>query len=191
MSLTRSTLAVLICLGSVGVAGCMRPLYAPDATLVNNRHPGRVAAALRAIDIPPMSTRMGQVLRNELIFSFHGDGGQSVNPRYRLVLTLKGDSEGVTVVQYRGAPQSRVMTLRAAYQLKDTATGDILHDGHSFAQSSWNWSAQRFANERALREAETRAAKAIAADLRTRIAAYFADHEPLQNRQQTVHTKGL
>ncbi len=129
---------------------------------------------LRTIYIPPLKTRAGQVLRNELLFAFAADSLPGPLHVYELAISLNRSSSELIVVQHRGAPQSQALQMRVAYRLTETKSGVVVHKGNSFAQASWNWSGQRFANERAERDAETRAAKVIAEDLRTRIAAQFA-----------------
>jgi LPS-assembly lipoprotein len=64
----------------------------------------------------------------------------------------------------------------AIYTLTDMATGKPVAKGQTFARVSYNipGQQQRFAGERGLRDAEDRAAKEIAENIRNRLASYFA-----------------
>ncbi len=66
------------------------------------------------------------------------------------------------------------MTMNTTFVLSDIATRKTLMTGKSFATASYDFSNQRFANLRAKRDAEERAAKAVAQDIQARIAGYFA-----------------
>ncbi len=64
----------------------------------------------------------------------------------------------------------------ATYTLTDVATGKKVVSGTTFSRVSYNipGQQQRFAGDRGLRDAENRAAKVIAENIRTRLASYFA-----------------
>jgi LPS-assembly lipoprotein len=172
-SATRPAAALLapLLVVSLALGGCVvRPLYA-DA-------PGSgtpVAAELAKIAIQPARNRVEQVLRNELVFAFTG-GGEAPDAQYSLRIFLTRTEASVAVERLSEVPASYIVSLSASFVLADSTTGRTLLTGNSAADASYDFSSQRFANVRALEDAESRAAKTIASDLRIRLAAYFATH---------------
>lgn len=154
--------AVLICLL---VAGCFRPMYAegPDG--------GSVVAALSDIYIPPLNSRVGQKVRNELLFAFAA--AETPGAAYRLELTVSRSLTSMLVQPNRDS-DLRALHMNARFQLADAQTGKILFSGSSVARASYEHDAQMFANERALINAEDRAARTVSDDIRTRLSAWFA-----------------
>ena len=65
--------------------------------------------------------------------------------------------------------------INATYSLIEIATAKVVVTGQTFARVSYDipGQAQRFARLRGLRDAETRAAKVIAENVRSRFASYF------------------
>jgi LPS-assembly lipoprotein len=65
--------------------------------------------------------------------------------------------------------------LNATYTLIDIATGKAVVTSTTFSRVSYNipGQEQRFASARGLRDAEDRAAKVIAENIRSRLASYF------------------
>ena len=65
--------------------------------------------------------------------------------------------------------------INATYTLTEIATGKIVVTGQTFARVSYDipGQQQRFARARGLRDAENRAAKVIAENIKSRLASYF------------------
>src|SRR4029077_12156232 len=65
--------------------------------------------------------------------------------------------------------------LNASYSLTEIATAKVVVTGQTFSRVSYDIpaQAQRFARLRGLRDAETRAAKVIADNIRSPVASYF------------------
>lgn len=63
------------------------------------------------------------------------------------------------------------VTVTAVYELKDIATGASIKRGTSRGTASYDRSNQQFANERARLDAQDRAARIIADDIRLRLAS--------------------
>jgi LPS-assembly lipoprotein len=63
----------------------------------------------------------------------------------------------------------------ATYSLIELATGKVVLTGQTFARVSYDipGQQQRFARARGLRDAENRAAKVIAEQIRSRLASFF------------------
>ena len=154
---------------SLALGGCnVRPLY--GTTLGAG---GQTYEKLAAIQIDPAKDRVAQVLRNELIFMFQR-GGAAAPTRYRLRFILNQSKSAMAVEELADVPAAYVVAMTASFQLIDTQTDQTLFTGNSFANASYDFSTQRFANLRAARDAEDRAAKVIADDIRTRVASYLA-----------------
>lgn len=163
----RAALALLA--AGLALAGCsdVRPLY---GSLDGN---SPVAARMASVDVQLADSRVSQRIRNELLFAFYG-GGEPAQPAYRLNLRINEASVPVGVERLTDVPSAYLLQLSASYQLVEIATGKTVMTGSSFSNASYDFSQQRFANVRAQRDAENRVANAIAADIRTKIAAHFA-----------------
>jgi len=135
------------------------------------------AEALARVDIAGVPGRVGQQVRNELAFGFYGGAGDvQGKPVHRLELTVTSTDNAVGVERYRNLPSAYVEQITATYALIDIASGATLTSGTSFAQASYDYSPQRFADVRAKRDAENRVASEVAADIRTKLAVWFAAH---------------
>ncbi|MBA5778920.1 hypothetical protein H2509_17470 [Stappia sp. F7233] len=173
----------LLALAGAGLllGGCqVRPLYGTWGATYSD---APVQGELAAIDIALIDTvddsdleRVGQLLRNELLFGFRR-GGEGDAPRYRLRVILDRKRSEVGVERLSDVPASYTLTMNASFVLSDYATDKTLLTGRSFASASYDFSSQRFANLRAERDAEDRAAKVIAGDVQTRIAGFLAEQQ--------------
>ncbi len=165
----RLALGAVLALAVAGLAGCSeapRPLY------------GRATAtvpAMRSIDVAAVQGRVGQQVRNELVFGLHGGAGDPEGkPVYRLELTVTSIDNAVGVERYRNLPAAYVERITATYALIDIASGTTVTSGTSFGQAAYDYSPQRYANVRAKRDAENRVATTVAGDIRTKLAVFFA-----------------
>ncbi|MCB1475338.1 MAG: hypothetical protein H6883_04875 [Rhodobiaceae bacterium] len=148
-------------------AACnMRPLYGS----VDGSAGSSVSADLAAIKLTAPEDRVEQVLQNQL--GFRLNGGQPVGDRYTLDLRTETKTSSVLVRTIGGKPQARFVNVSTSYQLKQGDT--VLDSGTLSRQASFDWSQQRFANDRAQIDAEDRAATALADDLYALLAGHFA-----------------
>lgn len=176
---TRRALLVLT-LGAALVAGAcqVRPLY---GSLGGPAGTSPVAEEFAAIDIDTVEAttstenleRVGQVLRNELIFGFRR-GREAAAPRYRLKIIIDRPLNEVGVERLADVPSAYSVTVNASYVLSEIGTGRTVTTGRAFGSASFDFSSQRFANLRAERDAEDRAAKVVAGNIQTRLAGFFA-----------------
>lgn len=152
-------------LALLALAGCFRPMYGS----VDGRP--AVTDELGRIAIAPLEGRVGQRVRNELLYAFSaGEGGEAP---YRLAVSLRETSEDM-MLRRSGEAVTTIFELRANFTLIEAASGRVLHGGTASARAPYDRSAQIFANERARLDAENRAARTVADQVKTRIAAYFA-----------------
>lgn len=156
------------------VAGCgdsgFRPLYA-SSTLVGGPD---VSAKLARLEVAPIPGRVGQRLRNELIFQATGTGNEAQQPDYRLEIVLK-ESISATLVQIDGNSSGSVYNLNASFRLVRLNDKSVALQGESYGRATFQRFDSVFANVRARREAEDRAASTVANDLRARLAAFLSN----------------
>ncbi len=165
-----SALVVALCLTSATLlAGCsggsgFHPLYAT----AENGGSG-ASEKFAALDVAPIPGRVGQRIRNELIFQATG-GGAPLPPEYRLEIAIR-ESIASTLVKIDGNAQGQVYNLDASYKLVRLSDKSVVAQGKSYARAPFERVTSIFANVRARNDAENRAAKTVGEELRTRIMA--------------------
>ncbi len=127
---------------------------------------------LASVDIAPIPGRVGQRVRNELIFESTG-GGLAAPPVYRLELAIR-ESVTATLVQIDGNAAGQVYNLDGAYKLIRIADKTVIAEGKSYGRAGFERMTSIFANVRARENAENRAAKTMGEELRTRLLAHLS-----------------
>ncbi len=162
--------AVLIAgLMPLALSGCgFQPLY--GGTTAGGQ---RLSEVMAGVDITPIPGRVGQKLRNELIFANTG-GSRAAASRYRLEIAIK---ESVTdqLVQITGDATGQVYQLDATFQLIDSASGKVLLQGKAISRAPYNRFQEIFANVRARYDAENRAARTMSESIKTQVAAFLTN----------------
>ena len=156
-------------LAALALAGCgFQPLY--GGTTAGG---AKLAEVMASVEITPIPGRVGQKLRNELIFANTG-GGYASPTRYRLNIVIK---ESVTdeLVQITGDATGQVYQLEASFKLVDPSTQKVLLRGKAISRAAYNRLQEIFANVRARYDAENRAARTISESIKTQIAAFLAN----------------
>jgi LPS-assembly lipoprotein len=152
----------------LALAGCgFQPLY--GGTTAGG---AKLAEVMAAVEVTPIPGRVGQKLRNELIFANTG-GGYASPPRYRLNIVIK-ESVTDTLVQITGDATGQVYQLEASFELVDPSTRGVLFQGKAISRAAYNRLQEIFANVRARYDAENRAARTISESIKTQIAAFLA-----------------
>lgn len=153
------------------LAGCgdsgFRPLYASAALNGSD-----VNEKLAQLSIAPIPGRVGQRVRNELIFQSTG-GGYAAEPAYRLEIVLT-ESISATLVQIDGNSSGSVYNLKASFRLIRLADKSVALQGTSYGRVGFQRFDSVFANVRARQDAEDRASNTVANDLKARLAAYLS-----------------
>ena len=162
----RPLLAALALL-ALGLAGCgLQPLYGSTAS------GSRLAAVMSGVEVAPVPGRVGQRVRNELIFENTGGGGAAPKTNYTLDIVIK---ENVTneLVKISGDAKAQVYELDATFKLigKD---GRVLLEGKATSRAAYERYETIFSNVRARVDAENRAARTVAESIKVRIAAYLS-----------------
>ena len=114
--------------------------------------------------------RMGHYLRSELIFDLDGSG-QPPPKRYKLTILLRDSASSPIVDAATGRALSSTLNADAEYILTNFDGSQTIEKGTAIASATYERTAQRFAAVRAARDAEIRAAKLLAEQIRTRISA--------------------
>jgi LPS-assembly lipoprotein len=127
---------------------------------------------MSAVEVAPVPSRVGQRIRNELIYRNTG-GGDPLPAAYKLEIAMR-ESITSTLVRSDGEALSQVYNLDAAFRLYDVKTKKQLLEGISYSRAGFERFTSNFSNVRAREDAENRAAKAVAIDIKTRLSAYLA-----------------
>jgi len=157
--------------GALFLAACtVQPLNTPDSAFAGG------GSVLSSVSVEPVDTRVAQQVRNRLIFLI-GGGGSGQPPAYSTALNVNSNARGLLRVD---APQGDVnitaqrVTVTGSLTLTRIADGAVIAEETRSATASFDNTRQEFANIRALRDAEDRAARALAEQLRIVIATALA-----------------
>ena len=156
-------------------AGCWQPLY--------GTRPGGegVQDKFAAVDIPPINAPKGTPtervaigMRNALQFDLH-NGGSPAPPTYTLKVSVGSTQFTAYVDPNTGRPDTQIQIVSASYQLIELATGKIVLNDVTYVHVDYDipGSQQRFAGQRARRDAEDRAMQVAADMIRNRLSSYF------------------
>jgi LPS-assembly lipoprotein len=174
--MTRRALVATMVVAAATAAGCtVRPLYSSDKAIQTGAIVG-ANAELRSIVIDEVRTRYGQELRNQLIFLFGGGSGQPAAPKYRMVLNVDVTvtNEAVVSVGDENRPTAALLQMTGTYVVTALDTDKPVATGSRSIISSYDQPPQEFANLRARRDAENRAARELAEIIRLDVAQRLA-----------------
>jgi LPS-assembly lipoprotein len=168
-----------LALGAAGLlAGCFQPLYGSNPSVGGES----VKDKLADVQIAPIPTRQGTPqarlavgMHNALQFDLSGGSGAPSTPTHRLDITVAESGFTVLIDPVTGRPTSQVAGVQVSYQLVEIATGKVVLQDTTYANVDYDapGSEQRFAVQRAQRDAEDRAVKTAADTIRNRLASYF------------------
>ena len=166
----------VLALSLTGLAGCgFKPLYGTTSS------GAQLVEELKSISISPIPGRVGQRVRNEMIYQVT-NGGSPLPPLYRLEIALR-ESEIATLVGSKGDSKGQIYRLDAEFKLVRKRDGKVIFQGKSYARaaydksffdSSGNQVNSAFGNVRARIDAENRASRTLSEEVKTRIAAYLS-----------------
>lgn len=175
--LTVSRIAGLAVAGllAAATAGCFQPMYAQkvagstDATL---------AQTFDDIEVVFVEGRVGNEVRNDLIFALTGGSGNPVGVPYRLVLNVKESTTTSAVVDsVTGLPEVEIVRVDVSWQLFDNANPKTpIANNQGFGTASLDSGYQRFARARAIRDAQNRSSVMAAEMIRGQLASYLLTH---------------
>jgi LPS-assembly lipoprotein len=168
-------LLVITALGAL-TAGCFQPMYAAhtDGTPA-------LREKLMGIDLPPVDkptgardARLGVEIRNALAFKLYG-GATGMPPTHKLVIRFTTSRSSLILDPATALPSIENYGIDAQYNLVEIVSNKSVMTGNTFSRVSYDipGQLQRFARQRAFRDAEDRACQEIAENIQTRLAAFF------------------
>jgi LPS-assembly lipoprotein len=173
-SIVRAVAALAI---AALAGGCFQPLYGDHSPTGGPVLRDQLSAVdILQIEAPKGSdeSRLAVEIRNALLFDFTG-GGASTSPTHRLKISMSSQRASIIVDIHTSRPDIEDYGINATYSLTEIATGKVVVTGTTFARVSYDipGQQQRFARQRGLRDAESRAARVIADNIMSRMASYF------------------
>ena len=161
-------------------AGCFQPLYGEHATGPGTVNPNvREAFATVEVDQIPApngtpEARIAVEVRNNVIWELTGGAGAGT-PAYRLAIRMTLSKTAMIVDIATGRTEAEVVGINASYTLTEIGTKKVVVNSQTFSRVSSDVPGlqQRFAHQRAQRDAEDRAAQVIGEQIRSRLASYF------------------
>lgn len=168
MKNARSALAAIACAAFVSLSGCVyQPLYGSGS------HAPETGFALAAIRVSDVDTRVGQQVRNHLIFLLQG-GREAVAPAYEVRIRTGDTSRLFAATRAVRDNTAGTVSVTVSYDLVDLSTNTRIAGGSRVASASFDRTGQSFANQRAILDAENRAAREVAEQIRLALAADIA-----------------
>jgi LPS-assembly lipoprotein len=177
MSLARIAARLLVVAAlSALTAGCFQPMYAAhtDGTPA-------LREKLMGVDLPPVDkpngsreARLGVEIRNVLAFKLYG-AATGMPPTHKLVIRFTTTRSSLILDPATALPSIENYGIDAQYNLIEIVSNKSVMTGSTFSRVSYDipGQLQRFARQRAFRDAEDRACAEIADNIQTRLASYF------------------
>lgn len=156
-------LTALLALGLSALQGCqVRPLYSSQTG---------TQAYLASVGIKPADDRVEQELRNRLIFLYSGGQGEPASPEYTLDMAFTGTPSRALREELTDGITAQRYSATVIYTLRDNKTKEVIGSGKRTVVTFYDQTTQEFANRRALRDAENRAAQQLAEIIRADTAS--------------------
>lgn len=156
---------LMLATAALGACG-FQPLYG------SNAQGASVVDDLATVRIAPLPDRTGQVLHNFLRDRIN-PYGQSAEPRYELRLALRELREETGIRRDETATRA-VLTILANFVLVDLSNQSAALTGQARASSAFNILDDRFASSISAVDAQERALRALADEVKLRLAAHFS-----------------
>ena len=161
LNIVKSALLVL----PLVLGGCqIHPLYSDSNVSV---------AAAQSIGFAPARNRIEQTVRNRLIFLLSAGAGEAPTPRYTVEVTVGGSATTYLLSTATAETYPGRLLMEGQFTVTDTATGEVIHKSRQSLVSLRDFTKQQFANERATRDAEDRAADEMAERIRAEIVTHL------------------
>jgi LPS-assembly lipoprotein len=157
-------------------AGCFRPMYAAHTDGTPDLRDKLSGVELAPLNYPNESrvARLGVELRNSLAFKLYGTA-TGAPPTHRLTMRMQTSRSSLILDPATALPSIENDGIDVQYNLVEIATGKTVLSGTTFSRVSYDipGQLQRFARQRAYRDAEDRATQEIAENIQTRLASFF------------------
>ena len=163
MSLSDRARALAALSALFGLSGCFQPMYGEAS------HPDLVEK-LREVAVAPIPNRIGHYLYDDLITNLNGSG-QTPATKYKLVINVSNSTSLPTVESQINMASSATLIANADFKLIKDDGEKVIYVGKASAAAPYDRTLQSFADMRAGRDAEIRAARSLAQDIELRVAA--------------------
>src|SRR4029450_6557191 len=172
--LARAALALMV---AALAGGRSQPLYGDQSPTGGPIRRDQLSAVdVMQIQAPKGTdeARIAVEIRNALLYDFTG-GGYAAPPTHRLKIAIASSRASIIVDVNTSRPDVENYGLTATYSLTEIGTGRGVVTAQTPPRVSYDipGQEQRFARVRGLRDAELRAAKVVADNIRSRLASYF------------------
>jgi len=157
----RAVLAAVIVSTGLLQACQVRPLYEQTSG---------TSEKLASIGFSLPKDRVGQVVRNQLIFLTSGGAGEPAAPEFNVELQVQKQIIGVLLEQSSDSARAGRVVISADYTLTRASDSTVLRTARRQAVALVDFPSQEFAKLRAIRDAETRAATQLAEFIRADLA---------------------
>ena len=153
--------------GLLALSACgYQPLYATrdDGSSVSQR--------LAEVKVKQQTSRVGQLVRNEIVRSTRPVGTQAED---RFYLKFKARGSAQTLINTSDTVHRRLAyNLTTRFELVDAQTNEVIFSGRAFSRVPYDRVNATFSNVQARVNAEEQAAKQVGQEMRTRLAAFLA-----------------
>ncbi|WP_244464798.1 LPS assembly lipoprotein LptE [Martelella endophytica] len=166
-ALPAAALAAVLALSSCQV----RPLYGGVQGAALN-------AKMHELAFNTPSTPVAQAVLNELIFLTGGGKGESLDPKYDVSVTAYAVTTDVLVNDSSDTADAGRTIVTADFSVRRRSDSKLLASGQRRATALVDFPSQEFAKQRAIRDAERRAAREVAEIINADIAIALNTEPP-------------
>lgn len=174
---------------AASTAGCFQPMYAETTP---GGGPGLIER-MGDIEIVFVEGRVGNEVRNDLIFDLTGGAGNPTGVPYKMLIRVTDSTASAIIDPVSGLPEVELVTVDASWQLFNAEDLPAVPRGQrivavegkkpvtqgtAFGKASIDSGFQRFARARAIRDAQNRASRVVAEQIRGQIASYLLTRAP-------------
>lgn len=161
--LARHAGIAMILASAAFLSACqIRPLYSEQSGVVEK---------LSSVGFSEASSRVEQQVRNRLIFLASRGAGEAVNPQYLVEMRATSGVADTLLQESGDTSRAGRVTVNVTYTLRATSDNHVIKAGSRQATALVDFSEQEFAKQRAIRDAENRAADQAAEFVGADIAA--------------------
>lgn len=159
-------------------SACFQPMYGEH----NLAGGSGLRSALASVDVAQITgtpgtpqARLAVELRNELTFALTG-GGNTLPPTHRLEIAINTGASSIIVDPSTARAEYEIVSVDATYKLIELSSSKTVFSSNASSRTSYNapGQQQRYAMLRGQRDAQSRATKVIADQIRNRLASYFS-----------------
>ncbi|MBB4291593.1 LPS-assembly lipoprotein [Rhizobium leguminosarum] len=161
--ITRKAGVAMILAAAAFLSACqVRPLYSENSGVVEK---------LSSVGFSEAGSRVEQQVRNRLIFLASRGAGEAVNPQYQVELHATAAVADTLLAESSDTSKAGRVTVTVTYTLRATTDNHVIKAGSRATTALVDFPDQEFAKQRAIRDAQNRAADQVAEFVGADIAA--------------------